>query len=241
MPKETLKDIISSFSPEKLITFFRRKSTSFRQTREEYTDVPREQFRDAAKIGEIKFADASESRLIVVTARVLKSLSERSGKKAQYDLGKKMLAAGYYDAGIFVFYDTQGSFRFSLIYPQYVGRKKQWSNFRRFTYFASPELANKTFINQIAVGDFSTLDKVKESFSLAKVTNDFYNEFKGQFEKLCEAVKVDHGKPDAGQVRDFTLLFVIRVIFIGFIQNSKILNCHCLRFKKSYDRKVLLM
>jgi hypothetical protein len=218
MPKEILKDIIGSFTSEKLITFFRRKSTNFRQASEEYTDVSREQFRDVAKIGEIKFADTSESKLIVVTARVLKSLSERSGKKAQYDLGKKMLAAGYYDAGIFIFYDTQGLFRFSLIYPQYVGRKKQWSNFRRFTYFASPELANKTFINQIADGDFSTLDKVKESFSLAKVTNDFYNEFKGQFEKLCEAVKVDHGKLDAGEVRDFTLLFVIRVIFLGFIQ-----------------------
>ena len=218
MPRETLQDTISSFSPEKLITFFRRKSNNFRQVREEYTDVSREQFRDVAKIGEIKFADASESKLIVVTARVVKPLSERSGKKAQYDVAKKMLAAGYYDAGIFVFYDTQGSFRFSLIYPQYVGRKKQWSNFRRFTYFAAPDLANKTFIKQIAEGDFSTLDKLKESFSLAKVTNDFYNDFKGRFEKLCEAVKASHGKLDAGDVRDFTLLFVIRVIFIGFIQ-----------------------
>lgn len=218
MPREILRDLVGSFSDEKLTTFFRRKSTSFRQAREEYTDVSREQFCDVAKIGEIKFADASESKLIVVTAKVQKSLSERSGKKAQYDLGKKILAAGYYDAGIFVFYDAEGSFRFSLIYPQYIGRHKQWSNFRRFTYFAAPGLANKTFIKQIGGGDFSTLDKVKESFSLAKVTNDFYNEFKGQFEKLCEAVKAGHGKPDAGEVRDFTLLFVIRVIFLGFIQ-----------------------
>ncbi|PIW63459.1 MAG: hypothetical protein COW13_01810, partial [Candidatus Omnitrophica bacterium CG12_big_fil_rev_8_21_14_0_65_50_5] len=52
----------------------------------------------------------------------------------------------------------------------------------------------------------------------AKVTNDFYNEFKGQFEKLCEAVKVKNGKLDVDEVKDFTLLFVIRVIFIGFIQ-----------------------
>ena len=218
MPRETLQDIIESFSPEKLITFFRRKSNSFRQVREEYPDTVKDQLRDVTKIGEIKFPDVSESKLIVVTARAVKPLSERSGKRAQYDLGKKMLAAGYYDAGIFVFYDTQGAFRFSLIYPQYVGRHKQWSNFRRFTYFAGPGLANKTFIKQLGEGDFTTLDSLKESFSLAKVTNDFYNEFKGQFEKLCDGVKAGYGKLDTGEVKDFALLFVIRVIFLGFIQ-----------------------
>ncbi len=218
MPREILQDIIGSFSSEKLITLFRRKSTSFRQAREEYTDVSREQFRDVTKLGEIKFTDEMKSNLIIVTARVMKPLSERSGRKAQYDLGKKVLSTGYFDAGIFVFYDAQGSFRFSLIYPQYIGKKKSWSNFRRFTYFVSPDLANKTFIKQIGDGDFSTLDKVKESFSLAKVTNDFYNEFKGHFEKLCGSVKAGHSKPSEDEVRDFALLFVIRVIFLGFIQ-----------------------
>src|SRR3990167_6451785 len=108
MPREMLQDIIASFSPEKLITFFRRKSTSFRQAREEYTEFSREQFRDVTKLGEIKFADEMKSNLIIVTARVMKPLSERSGRKAQYDLGKKILSSGYFDAGIFVFYDAQG-------------------------------------------------------------------------------------------------------------------------------------
>lgn len=218
MPRDALQEVITSFSPERLITFFRRRSTSFRQTREELSEFSRDQFRDVAKVGEIKFADGMDSKLIVVTAKAVKSLSERSGKKAQYDLGKKVLTTGFYDAGIFVFYDAQGYFRFSLIYPQYVGKRKSWSNFRRFTYFAAPDLANKTFIKQIGDGDFSTLDKVKESFSLAKVTNDFYNEFRGKFEDLCAAVQMDHGKPNTDEVKDFTLLFVIRVIFLGFIQ-----------------------
>lgn len=225
MPKEILKDIIGSFTSEKLITFFRRKSTNFRQVREEYTDVSREQFRDVAKIGEIKFADTSESKLIVVTAWVLKSLSERSGKKAQYGLGKKMLAAGYYDAGIFVFYDTQGSFRFSLIYPQYVGRKKQWSNFRRFTYFVSSELTNKTFLARVGDGDFSSLDKIKDAFSVEKVTKEFYE----QYRKLFEALVADLNKNRVFQMvasknqintSDFTKKTLGQIVFLYFLQKK---------------------
>ena len=220
MPREALKELIVSFSPDKLVTFLRRRSTSFRQAREEYTEFSREQFRDVTKVGDIKFADEMKSNLIVVTARVMKPLSERSGKKLQYDIAKKILSSGFFDAGIFVFYDAQGSFRFSLIYPQYIGKKKSWSNFRRFTYFASPDLANKTFIKQIGEGDFSTLDKVKESFSLAKVTNDFYNEFKGHFEKLCGAVKAKYDKPGEDEIKNFALRFVIRVIFLGLDRKS---------------------
>lgn len=225
MPKEILKDIIDSFTSEKLVTFFRRKSTNFRQAREEYTDVSREQFRDVAKIGEIKFADTSESKLIVVTARVLKSLSERSGKKAQYDLGKKMIAAGYYDVGIFVFYDTQGSFRFSLIYPQYVGHRKQWSNFRRFTYFVSPELTNKTFLTRVGDGDFSSLDKIKDAFSVEKVTKEFYE----QYRKLFEALVADLNKNRAFQMvasknqintSDFSKKTLGQIVFLYFLQKK---------------------
>lgn len=192
---------------------------------EEYTDVSREQFRDAAKIGEIKFEDASESKLIVVTARAVKPLSERSGKKAQYDLGKKMLAAGYYDAGIFVFYDTRGSFRFSLIYPQYVGRRKQWSNFRRFTYFVSPELTNKTFLTRIGDGEFSSLEKIKDAFSVEKVTKEFYE----QYRKLFEALLSDLGKNRAFQIvalknqistSDFAKKLLGQIVFLYFLQKK---------------------
>jgi|GEM_PF-2428561 len=243
MPRETLQDIISSFSPEKLITFFRRKSNSFRQAREEYMDVSREQFRDVSKIGGIKFADVSESRLIVVTARVVKPLSERSGKKAQYDVAKKMLAAGYYDAGIFVFYDTQGSFRFSLIYPQYVGRKKQWSNFRRFTYFVSPELTNKTFLQRIGGVDdnnFLSLDGIKDVFSVEKVTDKFFEEFRGVFEKTkkefqkinkhtaCLWLKDRYlDKEFDEQINKFAYTFLGRIVFLyfllrkGWVENQK--------------------
>ena len=74
-------------------------------------------------------------------------------------------------------YDTNGNFRFSLIYANYLGHHRDWSTFRRFTYFVSKKFNNKTFLQQIGNGNFSSLEKIKESFSLAKVTKDFYNNF----------------------------------------------------------------
>ena len=221
MPRETLQDLIAEFSPEKLVTFFRRKSSNFKPNKAELTDFSKDQLRDVSRLGEIQFSDELKSKLIVVTARAVKPLSERSGKKAQYEFGRRVLKTGHYDAGIFIYYDAQGSFRFSLIYPQYVGKSRAWSNFRRYTYYVSPELANKTFISQVGDGDFKTLEKVKESFSLAKVTNDFYNEFKQKFDNLCLGIKDSDGKPRGEEVNDFALLFVIRIIFLGFIQKRK--------------------
>ena len=89
MPREALKDLIVSFSPDRLVTFLRRRSTNFRQAREEYTEFSREQFRDVTKIGDIKFTDEMKSNLIVITARAMKPLSERSGKRRSTILQKR--------------------------------------------------------------------------------------------------------------------------------------------------------
>jgi adenine-specific DNA-methyltransferase len=64
-------------------------------------------------LGEIPFT-ASE-KLLACAFQANHSLSERSGKKAQYEKGKKILKDTQSDAGIFIFYDRLGNFRFSLL------------------------------------------------------------------------------------------------------------------------------
>jgi adenine-specific DNA-methyltransferase len=56
-------------------------------------------------------------------------LTERSGKKAQFEKAKKILKNIGSDAGIFIFYDHSGKFRFSLVYANYLGNKRNWSTF----------------------------------------------------------------------------------------------------------------
>lgn len=218
MTKEILQDIISDFYPDKFVRFFREKSTSFAPRQEDLAHYNDHDFAKGIKLGEIKFT--REERLIICVFEACQPLSESRGKKSQYEKGKRILKDTQSDAGIFIFYDKAGSFRFSLVYANYLGKRRDWSTFRRFTYFVSKEYANKTFLLQLGRdgSDFSSLDKVKDVFSLAKVTNDFYNEFNDQFEKLCDAVKVSHEKPEEEDIKNFTLLFVIRIIFLGFIQ-----------------------
>lgn len=216
--RSQLEEVTKSFSLDRLLHFFRSKHDQFEPADEDYShyfDDRKSPLANLRKLGEIEFDNAQ--RLIVIAVRSERELTSRSGKKQQYDLGKKILKDEFYDAGIFVFYDSVGHFRFSLIVAQYFGTKREFSNFRRYTYFVSPDLPNKTFLNQVGRADFSSIDKILAAFSLEAVSNEFYNEFKPKFDQLANAVQET---TDAELKQDFALLFVIRVIFLGFVQKK---------------------
>ena len=228
-----LENIIADFEPEKFVLFFRRKSPRFAPVKDDLRLYNDDNFADVQKLGEVTFADAD--RLIVCTLAARNPLTERSGKKAQYEKAKKILKEQQiYAAGIFIFYDADGNFRFSLVYPEYAGHKRQWSNFRRFTYFVSSEFTNKTFLQRIAARDydFTTQNIVKEAFAVGPVTDLFYKEFFVEYDKLVCAVK-ETNKIDDEKARDFVLLFAIRTIFLGFIQKRRWLD-HNERFIQSF-------
>lgn len=148
MNNARLQDLIGDFTPQKLVPFLREKNRNFRPTPERLFDLDPDQFSQGEKIGEIPFS--LYENLGIYAVKVTRNLTERTGKKYQYDLAKKILKESEEDAGIFVFYDAEGSFRFSLVYANYLGTKRDWSTFRRFTYFVSPQLTNKTFLQQIS-------------------------------------------------------------------------------------------
>ena len=223
--REILKNIIENFSTKKFVHFFRSKNTSFRPIQEELSNYNDENFTSSEKIGEIKFQD---NNLIICSFRVLKELIERSGKKKQYELGKKILKETNSDAGIFIFYDQSGNFRFSLIYTEYLGTKRKFSYFKRFTYFVSPCLINKTFLEQIGEGDFSSFEKIKESFSVEPVTKQFYEEIQNWYlwamdkVKFPEDYKYSDDPEKDKEIRDATNLIrlITRIIFIWFIKEK---------------------
>jgi len=225
MSREILKDIIEDFSTEKLIHFFRNKNTSFRPMQEDLSNYNDGDFTSSEKLGEIKFQD---NNLTLCAFQVLKDLTERSGKKKQYELGKRILKDSNADAGIFIFYDQNGNFRFSLIYTEYFGTKRKFSYFKRFTYFVSPRLTNKTFLEQIGEGDFSSLEKIKEAFSVEPVTKQFYQEIANWYfwamdkVKFPEDYKFRHNLENDKEIRNATSLIrlITRIVFIWFIKEK---------------------
>ena len=200
--------------------FFRRKSPQFAPAKEDLQQYNDENFAKACKLGEIKFADSD--RLMVCSFAAQNPLTERSGKKAQYDKAKKILREQQiYSAGIFIFYDANGNFRFSLVYPEYTGSKRQWSNFRRFTYFVSsdPAITNKTFKQRVGDGDFSTLAKIKEAFSVEKVTSEFYEAIANWYfwaEQHCRFPKDAEAEENGHKISVIRL--ITRMIFIWFMR-----------------------
>ena len=156
--RQILETAIDEFSIEKFSRFFREKSRQFKEAaagEKDYSRYNDDDFKNGLKLGEINFSDGDN--LIVCAFEVTKELSERAGKKAQYQKSKDILKSAEnqkFSAGIFIFNDSSGNFRFSLVYPEAIGTKRQWNNWRRFTYFVSRELTNKTFKQRIGDGDF---------------------------------------------------------------------------------------
>lgn len=219
--RSQLQSMIDTFSVARLQTFLRATAGNFRQVTEDYNHFIDDDgavggFDTVTKAGEIVYDDSR--RLLVVTAHTHNELTSRSGRRRQYDLAKRILKTQFYDAGIFVFYDDGGRFRFSLVVAQYLGARREFTNYRRYTYFVTPELPNKTFVNQIGRADFSTIERVLAAFSIEAVSEDFYDAFKPHFDDTASAVA--GAKVGSDIKEDFTLLFVIRTIFLGFVQKK---------------------
>ncbi|OGF61610.1 MAG: hypothetical protein A2Y62_16150 [Candidatus Fischerbacteria bacterium RBG_13_37_8] len=224
--KDILQSIIIEFDMQEFIKFFRAKNDKLRYPYESlvYKEVE-DDFKEGRQLAEGQLDDGE---LIICSFLSKKHLAERSGKKAQYNLGKKILKERQADAGIFIFYDESGNFRFSLIYPEYTGTKRQWSYFKRFTYFVSSERTNKTFLQQIGEGGFSSIQKIKEAFSVEPVTKQFYGELQSWYFWAMDKIKFPGDykySTDATKDKDIRnatnlIRLITRIIFIWFLKEK---------------------
>lgn len=226
MNEERLSRLIEEFTSRNLNLFFRTKCENYAETPEDLSRYDDNRFSDFQKLGEIKFDDGN--KLVVTTSRVSGDLSERSGKKAQYEKAKKILKElALYDAGFYIFHDDAGSFRFSLVYGQAEGIKKSWSNFRRFTYFVSKDQTNNTFRMRIGECLFSSLENVKDAFSVEKVNKEFYNHIAEFFYRLTgyerkrEMELPSVPNDDNKTYQEFAVRLIGRTIFCWFLKHKK--------------------
>ena len=228
MNNHKLQDLINNFHYQKLVPFINEKNNNITRKSESLLEFNDDDFTNGIKLGEIPFSQ--KESMIICAFSATKPLSERSGKKTQFDKAIKILDIFNKDSGIFVFYDKKGNFRISLIFLIYKGKKREKSNFKRFTYFVSPELTNKTFLNQVGSCDFKSLETIQEAFSVKKVTDKFFDEFrtvfdrtKNEFEEankntVCLWLKSKYEKADYDeQVNKFTFTFLGRIIFLYFL------------------------
>ncbi|MFH1890547.1 MAG: DNA methyltransferase [Candidatus Kuenenbacteria bacterium] len=225
MPREILQSIIDDFSFDKFNVFFRESCAVYKEVPEKLPVYNKDIFTNAELLGFLDFGGSTKN-MAVVGVKVKKDLTERASKKAQYDFAKNLLKQeDKYEAGIFIFYDALGNFRFSLIYPQYNGRHRIWNNFRRFTYFVSKEFTNKTFKQRIGECDFSSLEKIKDAFSVEKVTKEFYLEYHKLFESLLSELSKNYTFLNEAlrnnlNTENFAKKLLGQIVFLYFLQRK---------------------
>jgi len=229
MFEERLSRIIEDFDHRNLNLFFRSKCENYAEAPEDLSQYDDERFMGFQKLGEIRFDNGD--KLVITSALVGSDLSERSGKKAQYEKAKKILKElAVYDAGFFIFHDNTGSFRFSLVYAQFQGTKRGFSNFRRFTYFISKDQTNKTFRVRVGGCTFISLEAVKDAFSVEKVNKEFYNHIARFFYQLTgyeckrEMTLPSVSDDDKETYQEFAVRLIGRTIFCWFLKHKKSAN-----------------
>ncbi len=211
----SVRALAKNYSDDRFVNLLRQIAPRFRPITDslDFALHDNDSLRTAAQLGVMELDDVTS--VLVASARTARELTSRSGRRQQYEFAKRVLKDSEHNAGIFVFYDDEGRFRLSLITITYHGTRRRFSTYRRYTFFVDPELPNKTFVQQFRRAHFATLSDILETFSLEAVSDQFYREFKPKYDSIAESVQ---GTTSQALKQDFALLFVIRTIFLGFVQ-----------------------
>jgi len=162
--------------------------------------------------------------LILITARCLDELTGKSGKKKQYDIAKKILKEEDKDTAFFIFYDDAGSFRFSFIRTNYIGSKRDFTSFKRYTFFVSPEQTNKTFVTRISKCDFTSADSIQEAFSVEPITKEFYQMLQHWYFWAIDSTQFPEHAEQEKNGREIAIIRMItRIMFIWFMKVRKLI------------------
>jgi len=230
--------LIQNFSIKSVADFFKNKISSFSPNSENLDYILKDadfaHFSDLQKIGEVEFNNSDE--LIVFTCKFQGVLSERSSKKRQFEIAKKILKEDFKDGAIFIFYDENDCFRFSFIRKNYGNKDQKFTNWKRYTYFVDPVRTNKTFKNRINGCNFSSLEDIQEAFSVEKLNKKFYEEIATAFYSLIGG-KVSINKKEVSfdaklqlpstpvenrkVYQEFAVRLIGRTIFCWFLKNKK--------------------
>jgi adenine-specific DNA-methyltransferase len=238
MPNIFIDKLIADFSLDNLTAFFRNKISSFYSAKEDlrflFDESKFEKYSTIEKIGE---ATIDSDELIIICSKTTEPITERTGKKRQYDIAKKVLKQEVKDAAFFIFYDDKGNFIFSFVRTNYLGNRRDFTDFKRYTYFVSPTLKNNTFKRQIESCNFTTLDEIIEAFSVEPLNKQFYQEIAKAFYTLIGGtVKINNRNIEYSNVmqlpstpiatnrkiyQEFAVRLIGRTIFCWFLKNKK--------------------
>jgi len=116
------------------------------------------------------------------------------------------------------------SFRFSFIRTNYIGSKRDFTAFKRYTYFVSPEQTNKTFVTRISKCDFTSADSIQEAFSVEPITKEFYQMLQHWYFWAIDSTQFPEHAEQEKNGREIAIIRMItRIMFIWFMKVRKLI------------------
>jgi hypothetical protein len=235
-----LSTLARDFSLENLERYLLDKGFTVDISPAHYTQDIEEKYKvsDIKEIGHIRLKQDAD---LIVFAIKINNLTERTSKKNQFDIAKRLLERYLKFYGLFVFYDDNKNFRLSFVFKTAYGTKATYSHYKRFTFYVSPNLPNKTFINQLKDCDFTDLESIKQAFSTQPITKEFYSELQNWYYYALDKVKFpddykysDDPEKDR-EIRNAQGLIrlLTRLIFIWFLKEKGLVP------DKLFDEKYL--
>ena len=233
-----INSLIEDFSTTNLIAFLRASISSFKPDDDGldhlFPEDIYDKYESIIKIGE---AEIDKDELIVIASKTNEPLTERTGKKNQYEIAKTILKHEVKDASLFIFYDNEGNFRFSFVKANYLGTKRDFTDFKRYTYFVTPSQTNKTFIKQVGGCNFNSLDEIIQAFSVEPLNKQFYQDIAKSFYGLIggkvkiggrnvefdTALKLPSTPVETNRkiYQEFAVRLIGRTIFCWFLKSKK--------------------
>ncbi|GIW63610.1 MAG: type II restriction endonuclease [Patescibacteria group bacterium] len=232
--KELLEEIIKDFSLEKFQNFFSNKNYDFKPYFEDvsYFIDDSTRFEEAKKIGEIT---TDKLELVFLGIKTKGNITERSSKKVQYDFAKKVLKTidlERFHAGIFIFYDKEGNFRFSLVYQIPKGKRRKWSMFKRHTYYVAKDKPYRTFLKALVEAEFHDLDSIIKAFSIEPLTKEFYTKIQDWY-----AWALKESWFPGGRIEENLIRLITRLIFVWFLKEKGLIPKEI--FEKEFLKSVV--
>ncbi|MCS7202347.1 MAG: Eco57I restriction-modification methylase domain-containing protein [Dictyoglomus sp.] len=210
-----IDNLIKNFSKENLKSYLVGKDPNF-NVYDRNIPYTEEIFEEVYEIGEKSLSDKNIIKVYAI--KTTGELSERSSKKKQYEFAKKLLKLDAIQAGIFVFFDEKQNFRFSLIYSIFSGVKRDFSYYKRHTYFVTKNKPYRTFKKALYDVTFDTLDNVINAFSTQPITKEFYTEIQNWY-----AWSLKHAYFPGGKIEENLIRLLTRIIFVWFLKEKELI------------------
>ncbi|MEN3015729.1 MAG: hypothetical protein ABDH21_06735 [bacterium] len=214
-----IRNLINDFSVDNLKSFLLLKRFEVLENRIKISDIEAQKFdkvEEILKVGELNL----EYQKVLVFVIKLSDLNERSSKKRQYEMAKKLLARFQVDAGLFFFYNDEKMFRFSFVYTVPFYSRIEYSYYKRYTYFVCPGKPNRTFYENMLKCSFGSLDEIKQSFSIYPLTKQFFTQVQNWYAWALKLSKQNIIYFPGGKIEENLIRLITRLIFVWFLKEK---------------------